>query len=391
MKILQIGDMHLGAKLSGVEKKEARKCIRKHIIQTVDNIENKLKTEEYDGLILTGDIFDSENISYYWLNRVSNIIATVLERNGFVVYATGNHDYFVSESTFKNLPNSGVFKIFQKEEFEYIDITVNEEKWRIHGIGYETYHPKLNISKFLPNKKEERKNILVFHGEVINQSTVNAEKTYLYTDVHSLKNKGYDYVAVGHVHVHEIFENNISYSGCTFPQGFDEKGQKGILSVTLDRSAEVKFNAIAPYQLERLDISVDAEHREALSSKINRIVRDYKSTRIGEVFFKINITISTIFIDKMTILEIEEEIFGRDKNKNSISFIQAENKKEVILPEEILTAVESSATTLKDALISGTHELKLISTSTSSEDIADNMANIISEVKSILKGERYVD
>ncbi len=394
MKILQIGDMHLGAKLSGVEKREAKKEIRSLISQTVDEIEQSLKSEEYDGLILTGDIFDSENISYYWINKVSNIISTVLNRGGFVVYATGNHDCFVREEIFNNLPpNTGRFKLFNREKFEHLDISIKGEEYRIHGIGYESFNPRQNISSLLPDAVNDKKNILVFHGEIINQNTLNAEKSYMYSDVNSILNKDYDYTAVGHTHMHEVFENKIAYSGCTFPQGFDELGQKGVLSVCIDDNVRLEFIPVANYHLARLDTRINANTTELISTEISKLVKEHTSDMTGKTFFKIKARISGIYVDALKAMEIEESVFGSAKNTNSILFKAEKNrqKEEVILPDEIVTAINQSANYLKDILSTGNNELNLIGSVDITEDISDNMPQIVEEIFSILKEDTYVD
>ncbi len=386
--------MHLGAKLSGFDKPEAIREIRKKTVDVLKSIEKKLREEDYIGLIFTGDIFDSEQINYYWINSIYNIVQLVMQKGGFVIYATGNHDLFVTESMFPNLPKTGMFKVFNREKFEMVQINYKSQNYNIFGIGYESINPSLDISTILPKPREHDKNILVFHGEVLDSNSVNASK-YLYSDINSISRRNYDYIAVGHTHNYKIIDKNIVYSGCTFPQGFDELGRKGAVSIDLDNNLNVEFINFSPYVLSRLELAVSSNDIDIISSEISRKVQEVEQRNQVETFFKIYVSTKGAYIDDFKRNIIEDNVFSSRKDKNSILFkaVLDEVKKEVLLPNILTETVRISAILLKEKLSKESEQnSEFFASNKDVVEILDkDYDNLVNDVFAVLQGEKYVD
>ncbi len=395
MKILQIGDMHLGAKLTGVKKHKAVKEIRKSIVKSVDKLEKMLIEEDYKGLVLAGDIFDSENISDYWINRVSELISAVMRKGGFVVYATGNHDYFVNENTFTNLPNTGLFKLFYREEFEKIEVRYKDQVYKIHGIGYNSSQPALNINDMLPDACPDSVNIVVFHGDVFDGDTNLSSSDYLYANSRRISAKGYDYVAVGHVHDRKIIGGNIVYTGCTFPQGFDELTEKGVMSIKLEPNFIAEFIKLSNYRLANLKLKITSHALESIITEIRKKVIEKEEETKDKTYFKIKVQVAGLYIDEFKTAQIEEDVFYDDKDTSSIIFENVENfelDKEVSLPSEIKYAVLSSGYLVMEKLANDRVDTHFIASNQSvKENLSNNFNTIIDDIYAVLQGEKYVD
>ena len=70
-----------------------------------------------------------------------------------------------------------------------------------------------------------------------------AARDLRYAWFHSLRNeKGFDYIALGHIHKRYINEN-LAYPGSCIALGFDELGEHGMLDVALEKN-ETKIEFI---------------------------------------------------------------------------------------------------------------------------------------------------
>ena len=127
--------------------------------------------------------------------------------------------------------------------------------------------------------------LMVLHGDISA-----AESRYDPLTKEQIKESGIDYLALGHTHQFGGFlregQTSYAYSGCPEGRGFDELGEKGILTGTVERGkAELSFVPFARRRYEVLNVDVTGRSAEdALRASLpDATVRDiYRIIFTGE-------------------------------------------------------------------------------------------------------------
>ncbi len=343
MNILHIADLHLGARLSGFTM-QGKKHIRKKIEEAKINLENLAKNPAYDGIVLVGDILDSKDVSPYHIKYLENLFKEVLDRGVFVVYATGNHDYFISEKHFSKIIDNPIFILFTKELVERREIVYKNQKIAFYGIGYQNYHTYKDLTGLFPMRQDEDIAIAALHGDV-SSGYAPIKSDYHYISSKELASKKYDYVALGHIHSYTDFGSGIYYSGCPFGQGMDEIGEKYLLSADIEREKlNVSKKVISPYKIFDIEINMTCKDRYELAEEIKSSIRNASSDSFDKLILRIKGTVFG-FEDYLNTddMEFRESIFGL--NNPEIHKIDLEIKKsakhsEIQIPSQVEIAMD---------------------------------------------------
>lgn len=219
LTFLHSGDFHLGSYFYSsdlpVELVENR---RENIWDSIESLFSCAKEKRVDCIFLCGDIFNENYITISILERLNSLFRAVPEVNIFVIF--GNHDPYSKTSKFRylNLP-SNVF-VFQNNSLESFEF----EDYNVYGISY-TDRILNKLSYFEHVKLDENKiNILMLHADVLNPNI-----NYMNITLESIKNLGFDYIALGHIHKPQKLKENIIYPGSIEPLSFKETGFHGAI------------------------------------------------------------------------------------------------------------------------------------------------------------------
>lgn len=207
-----MADSHLASE--NIFSSEISDLIRSKTWETFENILEKNTTVEF--ALIAGDLFERSFFTTKDYKRLFNLIENFGKN---VYYVTGNHDYINEDNRifFMDKPNN--LKIFDHKSLEYFE----ENRSRIYGISYDdrifsssfNYDIKLDPDFF---------NILLVHG-VVGEN----ESNYLNLDLNRLKDIGFDYVALGHIHKPISISENVFYSGTTEAKDFSENLDYGYI------------------------------------------------------------------------------------------------------------------------------------------------------------------
>ncbi len=345
MKILHIADLHLGAKLSGFNP-DGIKFIKSQIDKALAKLQDMLTSEQYDGIVLVGDIFDSPQVSPYYIKKLERIFKLALDRGAFVVYATGNHDYFISEKHFSSLLSYDKFILFTEDKILRQVITHHNQKLAFYGIGYHTYHPQENLNSKFPPRQDEDIAIGLLHGDV-NEGNSIVKSDYYSASAVDLANKNYDYFALGHIHSFTDFTSNVLYPGCPYAQGLDEAGDKFVLAVDITNGiTSYQQIKIANYQVYDLNFACQALDRFELASKLRNFIEDKLASAVQDSLLRIKGKI-TGFNDYLSNDDIEfrEQVFGHQSANNHIlelSYQRTAKELDFNLPIELEEAIQEA-------------------------------------------------
>ena len=168
------------------------------------------------------------------------------------------------------------------------------------------------------------------------------------------RNKGIDFLALGHIHMPKIEEldarGKYSYAGCPEPRGFDEVGPRGfnLLTIAKDASGHEKCNVdfIANASRVVYDLAVDVSDCTTSNEAVKRIretadsegvtEKDYLKARLSGAV-ELGIEFDESFIQK----ELEDEFFIVEiRNETTLKIDYAAYENDATLKGEFIRLVK---------------------------------------------------
>ena len=230
-RFLHCADLHLDSPLRGLEADPDApvETIRGATRQALRNMVDHVLTEKLDFVVAAGDLYDGDwqdwRTGHFLVGQIAR-----LTREGIPFIAiSGNHD---AESVItKKLNLSGekahVFGSRKASTHRLDHLPVS-----IHGQSFA--HPAVteNIARDYPPPDPNRFNIGLLHSSVDGRE---GHAWYAPCSTDQLRNHGYDYWALGHVHQGEVLSRDpwIVFPGNLQGRHIRETGPKGATVVTV--------------------------------------------------------------------------------------------------------------------------------------------------------------
>ncbi len=285
MKFVHIADVHLDTPFKtisdradlGVERRlEQRNALKKVI--------DYIKNNNIDYFFISGDLYDQDYVRESSISFLNNLFKEIPETKIFI--APGNHDPYIKNSFYANYTWSKNVKIFTN-----IVEKVEENGVNIYGYGFNNFKMNENQLKDISIDEPNKVNILITHGDL-------GESSYNPINLNELKSKGFDYVALGHIHKRDN-KTNIVYPGSLISLGFDELGEHGMIVGNIeDKHLETNFVKVDDWEFVKTEVDVsDIYSEEELIEKINNFNGKnqlFEIALIGHRNFPININIRLI-------------------------------------------------------------------------------------------------
>ncbi|TRX05825.1 exonuclease subunit SbcD [Flavobacterium gawalongense] len=268
LKIVHTADWHLGQTFLQKSRIEEHQYFIDWLLETI-------QTQDIDAIIIAGDIFDVSNPTIEALNKYHYFLTEAYKKGVQVVIVGGNHDSASRLNSYKDIfkilnvsvvggehNNTGtIIPIFKRGEknpsalvaaVPYLrdgdirKISTGETIHEAHGLF--TAEVKKHYDDLLNQAKTNYPNLPVIGTAhlYINSCVLSepAEKR-MHTLVGTLGqipssvfSKGYDYVAMGHIHKPQMISHPedvvLKYSGSPIPLSFNERNdQKEITILTI--------------------------------------------------------------------------------------------------------------------------------------------------------------
>lgn len=323
MRFIHMADVHFDSPFTVLTDKrdfgtkrrlEQREAFRKAI--------EYISKENIPYLLIAGDLYNQDYIRQSTVEFINNLFKTIPDTKIFI--SPGNHDPFLKNSfynTFNWNKNVTIFgNKIERIELEDVDI---------YGYGFNDFYCSNSKVEEIKIKNKNKINILLMHGALDSSKSIDAQ--YNPVSTNKLKEVGFDYVALGHIHK-KTDENkcNFIYPGSMISFGFDELGEHGMLDVTLEKKIE-KGNLNNLENLKnknkinfiKLDNRIFEEKNIDISS-INsqeELIEEINSIKVNE-----NIFLKIILIGNRNIEINKNKIFKLLENKN---ILKIENKSEI--------------------------------------------------------------
>ena len=222
MKFVHIADMHFDSPLTNLTDKgnlgEQRRLEQRKVFKKVIEY---IKENNIEYLFIAGDLYEHKYIRKSTIEYINNLFKEI--ENTKIFITPGNHDPFLKNSYYNNFSWNKNVHIFNSK-IERIEL----ENVDIYGYGFDDFYCTNSNIENLEIKNPEKINILIIHGTLDGANL--EEMQYNSMSTKMLREKGFDYIALGHIHKNNFNKNeNIIYPGSTISLGFDELGEHGMV------------------------------------------------------------------------------------------------------------------------------------------------------------------
>jgi DNA repair exonuclease SbcCD nuclease subunit len=275
VKFIHAADLHLDSQMIGLGRyddaplERLRNSTRESFLALVQ----LALDEQVDLLLIAGDVYDGDwkdfNTGLFFRQQL-----TRLTQAGILVFIIhGNHD--ASSIISKELP--GVEGVHVLDTRACQSIQLPELGVVIHGQGFATRKVTDDLAAGYPPAVPGLFNIGMLHTSLTGRP---GHAAYAPTSVDTLVSKGYDYLALGHVHTREIVREaapRIVFPGNLQGRNARETGPRGcdLVTVTDGRIADTRFVELDVVRWHQLKLDTTGiETLEALSRCFADAVRE---------------------------------------------------------------------------------------------------------------------
>lgn len=252
---LHAADLHLDSPLRGLDRyegapvEELRGATREALLQLIE----LALSEGVAFVVISGDVFDGDWRDYgtglFFANQMAR-----LHQVGIPVYLIkGNHDAASRITRQLRLPSSvRTFSALKPES-----LIIEDHKVALHGQSFSNRAESRNLALTYPEPLSGYFNIGLLHTSLDGRE---GHAPYAPCSMQDLRNKGYDYWALGHVHQREVVckEPWVVFPGNLQGRHIRENGPRGATLVTVvdGMVTEVEARALDVLRWERLVLSL---------------------------------------------------------------------------------------------------------------------------------------
>ncbi len=259
LRLLHLADVHLDTPFYGREE-SVRNKLRAGARQAFTSAVDLAVDRRVHGLLIAGDLFDNDLLTFATEKFLLGEMVRLLEAGIPVFYATGNHD-----------PGRANYRAHQLEWPENVRLfrSGSPETVRIGDAGYltaaghSTRGEAGNIASGYGMAREDRPHVAMLHTQVMSAAGAERHERYAPCSYEDLARPGFDYWALGHVHVRQRLFDDLPawYLGNLQGRNPRETGQKGALYVEIEKGSvpEPEFVPLAPVLWETIEVESPPE------------------------------------------------------------------------------------------------------------------------------------
>ena len=265
MKFVHAADLHVDSPMRGLDRYEGAPVerLRGATRRALENLVALCVEEQAAFLLLAGDVFDGGWKDYSTGLFFAAQMARLREANVPVLLVRGNHDAASSVVRALRLPeNVRELSSRRPESVELADAGVV-----VHGQSFSQRITSEDLAARYPDASPGAFNVGLLHTSVDGRE---GHEPYAPTTLATLRAKGYDYWALGHVHAREVLSTDpwIVFPGNLQGRHARETGPKGASVVTVEggRVASVEHRPldVVRWEVVRVDAAPAADALEVV-------------------------------------------------------------------------------------------------------------------------------
>lgn len=331
-KIIHCADLHLDSPMETHMTEEQASTRNTEIIRSFLRLTEYAAQNHVQAVIIAGDLFDGERIKLRTVDEILDAIRRTSKVD--YLYLAGNHDGATYAFADHNIPDN--LKIFGKEwtTYEYDNVTIS---------GVEICEANANSLYSQIPHKDGTVNIVTLHGQAGTVSGVDQ------VNIPQLKNKGIDYLALGHIHSYmeqPLDDKGIyCYAGCLEGRGFDECGAKGFVLLTVDSDRiQHEFVPFSCRQLHRISVNITGLTKNSeIGQKMKETTQNISSNDMVEFLLSGEVDpTANIAVSYLQNLVKSDFFFVKVKDETHMAINPEDYKNDISLKGEFIRLVLAS-------------------------------------------------
>lgn len=255
MKFIHCADVHLDTPLQGLAQYPGAPTneIRNATRRAFERVLSTAISERVDFVIVAGDLYDTGLKSFESALFFNKQMARLKDAGIGVYLIYGNHD--AASKLIKQIRPPSNVHVFRASEAQ----TFQDDGLRlaIHGQSFATPEITEDLAAKYPPPISGFFNIGILHT---NLSGISEHANYAPCSLETLKNKGYQYWALGHVHNRQILctDPYIIYPGNIQGRHGKEQGEKSCELVTVSDTGAISIETISTSVVPWSQADIDA-------------------------------------------------------------------------------------------------------------------------------------
>ncbi|ATO55754.1 DNA repair exonuclease [Loigolactobacillus coryniformis] len=290
MKFIHAADLHLDTPFLGLRTAPAAlwQQIYDATFTAFAKIVDAALAEQVDFVCLVGDLYDRAERSIQAQLFLQKQLQRLADAAIPVYLSYGNHDYVSDAAAELPLPENT--HIFPSTGATFTLTTKDGQSVALSGFSYAQRWVETDMTPQFPIKTNTDWHIGLLHGS--QSGVTSAHAVYAPFTLTELNQKRYDYWALGHIHQHQLLQEQppIVYAGNPQGRNPNEAGARGYYLVS-QKGAQLQpeFHAVAPIQWQTCTVSVAGAVR--LTTVINAIEQAVAKLKQPEaLLLQVNLT-----------------------------------------------------------------------------------------------------
>ena len=284
MRFLHLADVHLDTPFAG-RSDGVRRRLQEASREALRRAVSCALAERVHAVLLAGDLFDGERLSFQSERFLLEELARLGEARISVVYATGNHD--PGQDAHRTRPLAWPPNVSLIGEASPSLVRIQDPDGKDVGAVTAAGHASRRetgdlAATFPPVARDGLPQVALLHTQVRESRGADEHEPYAPSELRHLLASGYDYWALGHVHLRQCLSEapGVHYPGNLQGRTHRESGPKGGLLVELapEAPAAVKFRSFAPIRFETVTVG-GLEEADTLDKLLARIEAAWEEER----------------------------------------------------------------------------------------------------------------
>ena len=258
MRFIHAADLHIDSPLRGLNRFEGAPVarLRSATRQALTRLVDLALDEEVDFVLIAGDLYDRDWQDFHTGLFVREQMVRLGRAGVKVFIVQGNHD--AQGVISRQLPWPDNVKVFSSRSAETVKL--DDLRVAIHGHSFPDREVPEDLVPGYPMAVPGYVNIGLLHTSL---TGAEGHDTYAPTSLDTLRSKGYDYWALGHVHARQVVcdEPRVVYPGNLQGRHARETGPKGCELVSVaGGKLDATFVPLDVVRWHQVDVVLNPSH-----------------------------------------------------------------------------------------------------------------------------------